>query len=166
MNYLLTLKAVGAWSAKSYNQPCRSARQRILEAARNLEMNVVPEGGMSFYWNLNQIIDGHTTLEHSIPMAPLYNDVITLFAKSGTAWTPTFIVNYGGIFGERYWFQHTNVWEDARLANYVPNDIVQPTTMRYVGAQDADYHQFATSRSVAAVFENGIHFLFLFLFLA
>lgn len=29
-------------------------------------------------------------------------DVITLFAKSGTAWTPTFIVNYGGIFGERF----------------------------------------------------------------
>lgn len=80
-------------------------------------MNVVPEGGMAYYWNLNQIIDGHTTIEHAIPMAPLYNgmaqlliakfinvvlDTITLFAASGTAWTPTFIVNYGGIFGERF----------------------------------------------------------------
>ena len=39
-------------------------------------MDVVPEGGMHFYWNLNEIIDGHTTIEHSIPMAPLFNDVV------------------------------------------------------------------------------------------
>ena len=38
MNYLKTLQAVGAWSAKSYNQPCRAARQRILDAARTLSM--------------------------------------------------------------------------------------------------------------------------------
>lgn len=36
-------------------------------------MNIVPEGGMAYFWNLNQIFDGHTTIEHSIPMAPLYN---------------------------------------------------------------------------------------------
>jgi len=155
LNDLLTLKAVGAWSAKSYNQPCRAARLRILDAARDTEMNVVPEGGMAYYWNLNQIIDGHTTIEHAIPVAPLYNDVITLFAQSGTAWTPTFIVNYGGIFGERYWFQHTNVWEDERLKMYVPDDVVQPTTVRFVGAQDADYHQFATSYAASQVLKAG-----------
>jgi hypothetical protein len=43
------------------------------------EMNVVPEGGMAYYWNLNQIIDGHTTIEHSIPMAPLYNGTFFSF---------------------------------------------------------------------------------------
>lgn len=147
--YLKTLQQAGAWSVKSYNQPSRAARQMILQAARNLGMNVVPEGGMSYYWNLNQIIDGHTTIEHSIPMAPLYNDVLTLFNASGTAWTPTLIVNYGGIFGERYWFQHTNVWQDERLLTYVPEDIVNPATMRYTGAQDIDYHHFATSRAAA-----------------
>lgn len=52
-------------------------------------MNVVPEGGMAFWWNLNQIIDGHTTIEHALPIAPLYRDVIQLFAQSGTAWTPS-----------------------------------------------------------------------------
>lgn len=57
-------------------------------------MSVVPEGGMAFWWNLNQIIDGHTTIEHALPMAPLYRDVIQLFSQSGTAWTPstTFLV--------------------------------------------------------------------------
>ena len=81
------------------------------------DMNVVPEGGMSYYWNLGMIIDGHTTLEHAIPVAPLYEgllflllslllthcnvDVITLFAQSNTSYTPTLIVNFGGIWGER-----------------------------------------------------------------
>jgi len=47
------------------------------QAARELGMDVVVEGGMSFYWNLNQIMDGHTTIEHSLPMAPLYKDVVS-----------------------------------------------------------------------------------------
>lgn len=127
----------------------------ILAAARELNMNVVPEGGMAFFWNLNEIIDGHTTIEHSLPMAPLYNDTLTLFAASGTAWTPTLIVNFGGIWGERYWFQHSKPWNDVRLTTFVPNDIVQPTTMRFAGAQDVDYHHFVTSKAVASVFLKG-----------
>jgi hypothetical protein len=41
-------------------------------------MDVVVEGGMSFYWNLNEIIDGHTTIEHALPIAPLFGDVVRL----------------------------------------------------------------------------------------
>lgn len=150
------LKAYGAFSVKSYNQPCRAARQEILQAARELGMDVVPEGGMAFYNNLNQIMDGHTTIEHSLPMAPLYNDVITLFAKSGTAWTPTLIVNYGGLWGEEYWYDVTNVWEDPRLMKFVPNAPVMARSLRRQKAQPPwDYHHFATSKSVAAVFNAG-----------
>jgi len=66
----------------------------LLEAAKELDMAVVPEGGMAYYWNLNQIIDGHTTIEHAIPVAPLYEDVLRLFSASGTAYTPTLVVNF------------------------------------------------------------------------
>lgn len=111
---------------------------------------------MAFYNNLNQIMDGHTTIEHSLPMAPLYNDVITLFAKSGTAWTPTLIVNYGGLWGEEYWYDVTNVWEDPRLMKFVPNAPVMARSLRRQKAQPPwDYHHFATSKSVAAVFNAG-----------
>jgi imidazolonepropionase-like amidohydrolase len=46
--HLRRMKAVGAWSVKSYNQPRRDQRQQILTAARELEMMVVPEGGSLF----------------------------------------------------------------------------------------------------------------------
>jgi hypothetical protein len=155
LSFLKRVQAFGAWSAKSYNQPCRSARQQILAAASELNINVVPEGGMAFYWNLNQIIDGHTTIEHSIPVAPLYKDVITLFASSGTAYTPTLIVNYGGISGERYWYQHTNIWEDTKLMTFAPQDTIRSMTMRRVMAEDPDYHHFLTSASVQAIQNAG-----------
>jgi hypothetical protein len=55
---------------------------------------------------------GMTTVEHALPISTLYDDVLTLFALSGTGATPTHIVNYGGAWGEQL------VW-----ANYdVPND--------------------------------------------
>ena len=43
--HLRRLKAVGAFSVKSYNQQRRDVRQMIIKAARELEMMVVPEGG-------------------------------------------------------------------------------------------------------------------------
>ena len=45
LTHLRRMQAVGAFSVKSYNQPRRDARQQIIEAARELRMMVVPEGG-------------------------------------------------------------------------------------------------------------------------
>ena len=39
------MKAVGAITVKSYNQPRREQRQQVIAAAREMEMMVVPEGG-------------------------------------------------------------------------------------------------------------------------
>ena len=90
-------KAFGAFSVKSYNQPRREQNQMIIKAARELNLEVVPEGGSFFFHNLAMINDGHTTVEHNLPIAPLYNDVIQLWKSAGTAYTPTLIVCYGGV---------------------------------------------------------------------
>ena len=47
-SHLRRLKAAGAISVKSYNQPRREQRQQVLAAARELGMHVVPEGGSLF----------------------------------------------------------------------------------------------------------------------
>ncbi|MEJ7848267.1 MAG: hypothetical protein WKF92_09285 [Pyrinomonadaceae bacterium] len=86
------MKAVGAFSLKSYNQPRRNQRQQIIKAARDRQMMVVPEGGSTYYYNISHILDGHTGIEHAVPIAPLYKDALTLFARSGVGYTPTLIV--------------------------------------------------------------------------
>ena len=65
--HLKRLKAVGAFSVKSYNQPRRDQRQQVLNAARELRMQVMPEGGATFMHNMTMVVDGHTTIEHNLP---------------------------------------------------------------------------------------------------
>ncbi|TVR16748.1 MAG: amidohydrolase [Balneolaceae bacterium] len=117
-------KAFGATAVKSYNQPRRDQRQQVLQAAREIGVNVVPEGGSTFTHNMSMILDGHTGIEHNVPIYPLYNDVLTLWEASDVGYTPTLVVNYGSVSGEFYWYQHTNVWENERLLTFMPRGLV------------------------------------------
>ena len=156
-SHLRRMKAVGAFSVKSYNQPRRDQRQQVLQAARELGMLVVPEGGSTFFHNMNMIIDGHTGIEHSIPIAPLYKDVLETWAGSKTAYTPTFVVSYGGLSGEYYWYQHSNVWEKKRLLNFVPRAIVDSRSRRRQMAPDDDYHHIEIAKSAKKLVDKGVH---------
>ena len=42
-------------------------------------MMVVPEGGSLFQHNMTMVVDGHTGIEHSIPVAHVYEDVVQLW---------------------------------------------------------------------------------------
>jgi imidazolonepropionase-like amidohydrolase len=86
-------KAYGAFSVKSYNQPRREQRQQIIQAARELGIMVVPEGGSTFQHNMSMLTDGHTGIEHNIPVAPLYRDVQQFWKSTDAHNTPTLIVN-------------------------------------------------------------------------
>ncbi|MFL6676973.1 MAG: hypothetical protein ACJ8IK_01425, partial [Burkholderiaceae bacterium] len=93
-------KALGAISVKSYNQPRREQRQQIVEAARQTGMMVVPEGGSLFELNMSMVVDGHTGVEHAIPVAHAYDDVKQLWGATQVGYTPTYNVAYGGLDGE------------------------------------------------------------------
>ena len=56
LSHLRRQKAMGAFSVKSYNQQRRDARQMIVKAARELEMEVVPEGGSLLYFNDTMVL--------------------------------------------------------------------------------------------------------------
>ncbi|MCH8125660.1 PD40 domain-containing protein [candidate division KSB1 bacterium] len=156
-SHLRRMKAIGAISVKSYNQPRRDQRQQIIQAARELEMLVVPEGGSTFFHNINMILDGHTGIEHSIPIAPLYNDVISLWGASKTAYTPTFVVAYGGLSGEYYWYQNTNVWENERLLNFVPRAFVDARSRRRVMAHEDDFNHIDVAKAANKLRAAGVN---------
>jgi imidazolonepropionase-like amidohydrolase/Tol biopolymer transport system component len=154
--HLQRLKDVGAISVKSYNQPRREQRQQIIQAASELDMMVVPEGGMRFQHNLTMLIDGHTTLEHSLPVQNVYSDVVQLWSQVDTAYTPTFIVSYGGLMGEEYWYDRTNVWENPRLLRYTPKSILYPRSIRRPKAPDSEYNHFYVARTAKALRDAGV----------
>jgi Tol biopolymer transport system component/imidazolonepropionase-like amidohydrolase len=156
LTHLRRMKAVGAFSVKSYNQPRRDARQQIVEAARQLEMMVVPEGGSTFFFNMSQVVDGHTTVEHNLPVAPVYEDVLRVYSASRVGYTPTLIVNYGGVSGEYYWYAHTDVWKNARLQRFAPPGALEARSRRRETGDQDDYFYMAVSRAAKALADRGV----------
>jgi len=152
---LRRLKAVGAFSVKSYNQPRREQRQQIIEAARELQMEVVPEGGSTFFTNMNMILDGHTGIEHNIPVWPVYKDVKSLWNNSKSGYTPTLIVSYGTQFGETYWYDRTEVWKNEHLLNFTPQFIVDARSRRRSTSEYGDYGHIEISRYVKQIADGG-----------
>jgi len=149
------LKDVGAFSVKSYNQPRREQRQQIIEAARELQMEVVPEGGSTYFTNMNMILDGHTGIEHNIPVVPIYKDVKALWNASKSGYTPTLIVCYGGQFGENYWYDRTDVWKNEHLLNFTPRSIVDARSRRRSTSEYGDYGHIEVSKYVTQIAEGG-----------
>ena len=151
-------KAFGAKSVKSYNQPRREQRQQVMQAARELGINVVPEGGATFYHNMSMIMDGHTGIEHNIPVAPVYKDVHELWKTSNTGYTPTLIVNYGGMNGEYFFYQKDNVWENEKLLKYTPRSIVDARSRHRTMVPDEEYENghILVSKTVKTLMNQGV----------
>ena len=147
--------AYGPTTVKSYNQPRRDQRQQVLVAADELGIMVVPEGGSTLQHNLSHLVDGHTTLEHALPVAPIYDDVLTLFAECGTAYTPTLIVGYGGIWGENYWYHKTDVWKNERLMTWMPRHLLDARARRRTMAPDEEYNHIELAKGAAQVAARG-----------
>lgn len=156
MTHLTRLKAAGAISVKSYNQPRREQRQEIIEAARQTGMMVVPEGGSLFEHNMTMIVDGHTGVEHAIPVENAYDDVKQLWSQTKVGYTPTLVVAYGGLDGEHYWYARTDVWKHPILSKYVPKSILEPASIRRMTAPEEDFNVFKVARTATELQHVGV----------
>jgi hypothetical protein len=135
------MKRLGAISVKSYMQPRREQRQWILQAAREESLLVVPEGGGKFEENLGMVMDGHTGVEHALPITPIWKDEVELFSRSQSGYTPTLLVAYGGLSGEHWFYQHYDVFDDPKLKRFTPRPYLDARAIRRpVMAPDWDWH--------------------------
>jgi len=154
--HMRRLKQTGAISVKSYNQPGRNQRQMILAAARELGMMVVPEGGGKFQQNISMLVDGHTGLEHSLPIARGYDDLTSLWSATKFGYTPTFVVSYGGLMGEEYWYDRTQVWKNERLMRYTPHFLVDRRSIRRPTAPDNQYNHVIVAEYAKELRNKGV----------
>lgn len=155
-SHLRRMKAVGAFSVKSYNQPRREQRQQVLAAARELEMMVVPEGGSLYHHNMTMVVDGHTGVEHSIPVAALYADALQMWGGTRVGYTPTLGVAYGGLGGELYWYAKTDVYNNPTLTRLVPQHAYARSTYRRVTASDGDWNHIRVSQAAKKLLDAGV----------
>ncbi|MGE3396068.1 MAG: amidohydrolase family protein, partial [Sphingomonas sp.] len=137
------LRAEGAHSIKNYNQPRRNQRQQVAAAARAENLLVVPEGGSLFSMDVTLIQDGNSTVEHNIPQQRFYSDLVQLFSQTQVGYNPTLVVTYGGLAGDPYWSQATQVWRHPLLARHTPPAVLAGR----VRAVTAPADQFSDSYS-------------------
>jgi len=151
------MKALGAISVKSYQQPGRDQRQWVLQAAREAGLNVYPEGGGELMQNLTMLVDGHTGIEHSMPVAPLYADVRGLYAASGAGYTPTLLVAYGGLGAEHYYFQTEDLLGDEKWRHFTPPGVVDRVARRRgLLVHDGDWFHRVVAESAAQLQREGV----------
>lgn len=87
--------AYGTRNIKAYMVGDRGRRQLLARAAAELGMMPTTEGASDLVLGLTHAIDGFSGNEHALPVAPLRDDVVQLFAHGGTSLVPTLSVLYG-----------------------------------------------------------------------
>ncbi|ODT01367.1 MAG: amidohydrolase [Erythrobacter sp. SCN 62-14] len=124
------IKAQGGISVKNYNQPRREQRQMVARAAAEENMLVVAEGGSLYGMDMNIVADGNSTLEHNVPVDVFYKDVLQFFGQSNTNYTPTLVVTYGGLAGDPYWRQATDVFDNPLMIHTPPRALLADNARR------------------------------------
>ncbi len=130
LQHVRRIKAQGGGSIKNYNQPRRDQRQMVVRAAAAEGMQVVAEGGSLYGMDMTIVADGNSTLEHNVPLEHFYEDMLQFFAGSQTNYTPTLVVTYGGLAGDPYWRQATDVFDEPLLVHTPPRELVAGTARR------------------------------------
>ena len=115
---------------KMYMAGNRQQRQWVIQAAREQGLMPTTEGGLRAEYDLTLAIDGYSGLEHSYPIYPIYEDVVTLFAETGIVYTPTLLVAYGGPWSENYWYAKQPPHDDEKLQRFTPHSELDAKTRR------------------------------------
>jgi Tol biopolymer transport system component len=100
---------------KMYMSGNRQQRQWIIQAARELGIMPTTEGGLDQKLNMTHGIDGYPGIEHTLPITPKFADVFEWYKATGTYNSPTLVVEYGGPFGEGWFYQTEDLVNDAKL---------------------------------------------------
>ena len=126
---------------KSYQVGTRQQRQWVIQAARTLGLMPTTEGAADTKENLTHVMDGFSGLEHSIPDAPAYNDVIQLFARTGVTNTPTLLVAFGAALPVHRLLAQQRPHEDERVNRWFPDGaLFQRTSARLLWMPPEDHN--------------------------
>jgi Tol biopolymer transport system component len=140
---------------KQYMAGNRQQRQWIVMAAREQQLMPTLEGGLDLKLNLTQIIDGYSGLEHSLPIVPLYKDVVELVAQSGIVYTPTLLVLYGGPWTENYFYEGDDIHADEKLRRFTPHGELDEAVLRRPWFHPQEYAHPMHAKVLADIVKAG-----------
>ncbi|MEK6405598.1 MAG: amidohydrolase family protein [Acidobacteriota bacterium] len=115
---------------KQYVVGDRIVRQWVAMACKEFGITSTTEGALDMKLDLTQMADGFSGHEHSLPIQPLYKDVVQFVAKTGTFYTPTTLVAYGAPWSENYYFESTDIHGNAKVRRFIPHELIDTMVKR------------------------------------
>ncbi|WP_239019618.1 amidohydrolase family protein [Sphingomonas suaedae] len=136
-------EAWGLTNIKQYRGESRTVRQWIAMEARAQGLIPTTEGSHNPKLILTQLLDGYAGSEHALPIAPLQEDVIKLFALTRTSYVATLLVNTSSPAAKHHFVGKYDPALDAKVRRFWP-----PATIAAKLAQ-RDWSSLAASRAPA-----------------
>jgi len=141
---------------KSYMVGNRRQRQWVVKASHELGLLTTTEGGRDLRLDLTHAIDGMHGNEHTLPVVPLYRDVVELYARTRTAYTPTLVVQYGGPSAVEWFFTRTEVLGDEKLNRFYPqNRLAEMARRRSSWVRDDEFRIAEAAADALAIKRAG-----------
>lgn len=141
---------------KSYMAGNRQERQWIVQASRELEMMPTTEGAADTKADLTHAIDGFSGNEHAFPVAPIYDDVVQLVARTGMTYTPTLVVAFGGALPVYRLLAEERPHANPRLNRWFPEgELFRTSSTRVLWFPPEDYNDLDAGRGARDILEAG-----------
>ncbi len=131
---------------KSYLPGSRQVRQWVVRACRELGIIVTAEGASDSKMDITFALDGFSGIEHSIPIVPLHEDIVQLYAQSGISYTPTLLVSFGGPFAVDHFIAKGIGLKDQKLHRFMPANLIERriANTRFVAPEDHIFPEVAS----------------------
>jgi Tol biopolymer transport system component len=140
---------------KSYLVGDRRDRQFMVTAGRELGIRMTTEGAGDVKLDLTHAMDGYSGNEHNLPLFPIYQDVIQLFAQTHIAYTPTLTSGYGGPEGANYFLESEDLIHDPKVRRFVPPWWIDRNLRRRPWVTSEEYVLAAAAKGAAEISHAG-----------
>lgn len=142
---------------KSYLVGNRRQQQWMVAAARQAGLLATTEGSSDFRIGQTQVLDGFSGHEHILPYAPLYEDVVQLFVRSGVVYTPVVLMTYGAPFlqGLAPYLQTPGLYEDDKLRHFYPPGLLERRKYGSYWSPPEENYNRPQAESAAAIARAG-----------
>lgn len=142
---------------KSYLVGNRRQQQWMVAAAKQAGLLATTEGSSDFRIGQTQVLDGFSGHEHILPYAPLYEDVVQLFARSGVVYTPVVLMTYGAPFLQGFapYMQQAGLYEDEKLRRFYPPGMLERRKYSSYWSPPEESYSQPQAESAAAIARAG-----------
>lgn len=108
------------------------------------------EGAGDQKLDITHAIDGMHGNEHTMPDSPIFDDVVQLYARTKTAYTPTLVVQYNAESLREFFFTRSEVQDDPKMQRFYPRNRLNELTERRPGWVRDEAFQFKQAAAQVA----------------